>query len=448
MTAPAEAGSASRSPSILVLADDLTGAADCGLQFTAAGLKTRVFLNSAAKAETAGCDAIVIDCESRALETDASGAAIESAMNGVSLGGVRLFKKIDSTMRGNVGAEIDAMARASQCRTVLVTPAYPSMGRTVSAGILLVDGVPVAETSIAEDPATPVHESRIIDLIGPQMPGVRIVSVSPDELADLERIRAWAEESSRAGTYLCLVVDAETDDDLRRAAALGRDIEAATGPLLWAGSAGIAEHLSRVWGGSAGTGPTALPPATRPALLVCGSVNPVAIEQIDAVCEAHGIEPVVMSAEALIDDALEAEARRCADRIEAIYAQSGKIAVLTTSHESSQIRRVMEIAADKGLTRRDASRLVARGLGRVAKLLLDSGTIGRLIATGGDTARATMEACGIAAVEIRGTVLPGMPLVTAIGPLECHIVTKAGGFGHREALAEALTYLIEGRANP
>ncbi|MCE7030171.1 four-carbon acid sugar kinase family protein [Jiella avicenniae] len=448
MTGPAETAAARRSASILVLADDLTGAADCGLQFTASGLRTRVFLDTAATAETSGCDAIVIDCESRALESDASRSAIETAMNGIALDGVRLFKKIDSTMRGNVGAEIDAMARKSGCRTVLVTPAYPSMGRTVAEGVLLVDGTPVDRTAIARDPATPVVESRIIDLISPQMPDVRIVPVLPDELGDVDRIRQWATAAAQAGTYLCLVIDARTDDDLQRAAALGGEMEGVAGPILWAGSAGIAEHLSKLWGGSAGAGPTDLPPARRPALLVCGSVNPVAIEQIDAACAAHGIEPVVMSAEALIDDALEVEAKRCADEVAAIYARSSKIAVLTTSHQSQQIRRVMELAAKKGLGRREASRLVANGLGRVAKLLLDAGTIGRLVATGGDTARATMEACGITAVDIRGTVLPGMPLVTAIGPLECHIVTKAGGFGHREALAEAMTYLIEGTVNP
>ena len=64
----------------------------------------------------------------------------------------RWFKKIDSTLRGRIGAEVDALMRATGPRTAVVCPAFPAQGRVVLDRVLLVDGVPVAETPIARDP--------------------------------------------------------------------------------------------------------------------------------------------------------------------------------------------------------------------------------------------------------------------------------------------------------
>ncbi|MCW4115553.1 hypothetical protein NPA31_011325 [Aurantimonas sp. MSK8Z-1] len=437
-------------PAVVVLADDLTGANDSGLHFAAHGLRTRVFVDPGSSIGSADCDVVILDCESRGMEADGARAAVRAAHAAFAPGASHLYKKIDSTLRGNVGAEIDEFARAAGATLVLMTPAYPAMGRTVEDGVLLVNGTPVAETAIAADPANPVRESRIQALLEADMPGVTIRRITPHDLPDAGALAADAERLQGAGGYLCLVADAASERDIEAIAAYGETLSRQTGPILWAGSAGLAAPLPKLWALAPGEAAPALAPAARPALLVCGSVNPVAVAQLDRAAEVHGVEPVVLAADALFrtrSDA-DAEIERCVAHLSETLGTAGSVGILTTAHAPGEVRGAMDLARRNGLSRRDASRIIARGLGQVAQVLIERGAIGRLLATGGDTARAVLEAAGIEALDVRGTVLPGMPLVTARGTVDCHIVTKAGGFGDPDALADAMRHLIEGRIAP
>src|SRR4051794_25466561 len=127
---------------ILALADDLTGALEIGAKFAAAGIPATV---STALAWDRSTPVSVIDTETRHLPA-AEAAAIIGRLARVADNVRLLFKKTDSTLRGNIGAELDALAAVFPASRVVYVPAYPRMGRTVRDGTLLVNGVPVHET--------------------------------------------------------------------------------------------------------------------------------------------------------------------------------------------------------------------------------------------------------------------------------------------------------------
>ena len=144
-----------RSRSFGVLADDLTGAMDTGVAFARAGLRTVV---SFGVPPGTSPDVLVVTTDSRAEGPLVAVRKVKQAAR--SLAGRYVYKKIDSTLRGNVGVEIRAALETLNLARAVVSPAFPGSGRTVLGGRLLVNGKPLEETGFAHDPASPVVTSR------------------------------------------------------------------------------------------------------------------------------------------------------------------------------------------------------------------------------------------------------------------------------------------------
>src|SRR3954466_10423336 len=165
---------------VAIVADDLTGACDAAVGLTRAGMRAEVALPGAAA--PAGAEVAAIDIRSRHL------AAPEAARRtaewvGALRGAPLLVKKLDSTLRGNVRAELEAALAASGRRAALVAPAFPLYGRTTSGGVQRLDGVPVHEGFAGEDPVSPARTSDVLRLLG-------ATPLRREELGDGARIEA------------------------------------------------------------------------------------------------------------------------------------------------------------------------------------------------------------------------------------------------------------------
>ncbi|HWQ57201.1 MAG TPA: four-carbon acid sugar kinase family protein [Bryobacteraceae bacterium] len=218
---------------VLALADDLTGALEAGAKFAAAGVRTVVTLGGNLPA---GVPVVVVDTQSRHLPAEeAAGRVFDLARAAFEAGARMVYKKTDSTLRGNIGAELGAVVRASGGTELVYAPAYPAMGRTVRQGCLYVDGVPVSETAFARDTLNPVSESSIVRVLAGQ-------TSAP--------IRVW---------------DGETDADIEAAARAAIPARMAAGPAAMAEALAALLPLER----------TATPgwPAMRRALVVNGSLH-------------------------------------------------------------------------------------------------------------------------------------------------------------------------------
>jgi uncharacterized protein YgbK (DUF1537 family) len=352
---------ADASAALTIVADDLTGACDTGALFAGRGpVPITVWPDTPVTAPVS-----VIDTESRAADAEEAAARVARA----AAGRERCFKKIDSTLRGRVGAELDALLRATGAATAVVCPALPAEGRAVVERVLTVHAVPVAETAIADDPAFPraAGSSSVVDLLRSQLDRplawipLAQVREGPSALAArLERLR---------GTVA--VADAETDEDLDRLVAAVLALPQA--PLL-AGAAGLGRALAARLGLLADR---VEPPAGRRWLVAAGSLHPATRRQID-VARAAGL-------------------------------------------------RVLATPPDPGADRaRAAARLAEEVVAALAREETDV-----LVVTGGETAVAVFRALGATRIDLVGAPAPGLAWGWLAAPRRppLAVLTKAGGFG-------------------
>src|SRR5713101_6647873 len=264
---------ATASQVVTIIADDLTGACDTGCLFAGPG---PVGVLAAPALTAADSSVITVDTESRSLPPREAAAAIHAAARrlGERLASGRVFKKIDSTLRGAAGVELTALLEHGPPFTgALVCPAFPAQRRVVRHGRLLVDSVPVHESAIARDPAFRAATSDVADLLAGGAPVVPL---------GLDDVRAGAEKVAHLLEHhrgALVAADAETDADL---ATLAEAALLAPGTLI-AGSAGLGRALSRALGCAAPA--VALPPG-RARLVVVGSLHPASRAQLDALLAA------------------------------------------------------------------------------------------------------------------------------------------------------------------
>jgi len=355
--------------SLTIVADDLTGACDTGALFTGRGA---VPVAVWPRVPT-GDGVRVGDTETRGL-----GAADAAGRIRAVTGPGAHFKKIDSTLRGRIGAEVDALMTAAGATTALLCPALPAQGRQVVDRILTVDGVPVAETAVAQDPEfpKPAASSSVVDLLRAQLDRplgwVPLAQVREDVDALVSRLRRLA------GTVL--VADAETDADLDRLAAAA--VALSPSPLL-AGSAGLAQALSRRLGL---LGPRVPVPPGRRWLVVAGSRHPATRRQV-------------------------AEARAAG----------------------------LAVVAGPDVEAADRAR-VAAAVAATARERLARGEFDAVVVTGGETAVALHAALAPERLELLGAPGPGLALarLRAAGHPALPLITKAGGFGAPDLLVSLL----------
>ncbi len=143
---------------VLALADDLTGALEVGAKFAGEGVASVVTTDAAFQCTV---PVMVIDTETRHLAPALAAAQVTLVLQQAHRRGVTLiYKKTDSTLRGNIAAELEALAGFYGVR-VIYAPAYPAMGRIVTDGRLYVNGVLLEHTGFAKDPLNPITDSRV-----------------------------------------------------------------------------------------------------------------------------------------------------------------------------------------------------------------------------------------------------------------------------------------------
>jgi len=400
-------------PRIGVIADDLTGAMDSGLQFGKRGIETLVPISWERLPEA---DVIVVDTETR--EASASVAYGRLRRVASHFQAEHVYKKVDSTMRGNVGFELRALSEVLQPRGIVIAPAFPANGRTTLRGHQLVEGKPLELTFFAHDPRWPMRESHLPTLLMEQagadvgLVGLAVVERGPEALIQ------WL--ASCADRYV--VVDAVSDGHL---AVVAEAVVRLEDEWLPCGSAGLAAawadalHLvgsssERVRSGDSG-----------PVLVVAGSRNDATRHQLAYAVQRWSLKRVDLDVGNLWSPEREM-ARVAAQIMPALSA--GRDAMVTATFSP--------LAAGR-------EALVADLLGAVVAEVAEGVRLGGLFATGGDVSIAVCRALGVQALRIVDEVQAGVPGGRLVGGgcAGLRVVTKAGGFGDQRVLLDALAYL-------
>jgi D-threonate/D-erythronate kinase len=182
-----------RASHIVVIADDLSGAAElAGIAFAhglSAEVQTR--FEPASKAQV-----VAVDTDSRGLPAEAAERVREVAEQVVATQPTLIFKKVDSVLRGQPRAEIEAILAATGQRRAVLVPANPSRGRVIESGRYLINGVPLDQTEFANDPDYPRLSSEVAALLGGTTENIVISDVAT--AGDLKRIARSLEQTTLA----------------------------------------------------------------------------------------------------------------------------------------------------------------------------------------------------------------------------------------------------------
>ncbi len=409
-------------PQIAIIADDLTGAVDAGAPFARAGLLTLLAtLSSGLAAELLECDVLAISTESRHESEEKAAAKTRLAAMQIQQEGrdkeVRwLYKKIDSTLRGHPHRELAAVMDTSGFEQALVAPAFPAQGRTTIGGRQLVQGTLVEHTPFGRE----VVSSDLLTLFK-RGPGKRLCRLI--ELSTVQRGQDAVCEELNGPEPAVVIGDAETDADL---VTLARAALACRVRLL-CGSAGLARALADLLPASP-RAPTPEFPRCSPGsvLVVAGSRHPRTICQVKT---AHRRGAALLrpelTAESLDDRTVERTVESAARHL-----ARGQAVILTT------------IGLDDSPL---GTQTVATTLSDVARELVADQQVGRLVLTGGDIAAAVCDALGVSGLWLRGEIEPGVVWAVLLGGLlpGLPVITKAGGFGADNALAEAIGHPLD-----
>jgi uncharacterized protein YgbK (DUF1537 family) len=382
-------------PRLIIVADDLTGAMDVAGPLAGRGLPTWVVatVDGCTLAMLPAAEVVSINADSRHLSEARAAQRIPIVVREfVHPDSEILIKKIDSTLRGNVVIETLAMLEASGRSAAVVAPAFPRQGRTFVDGVVRVDGVVLMETDFARDALSP-----------PPLEPLHVLFRRADAHADVRSVgRGGPISLAQDGRRQIFVVDSVSDEDLR---ATLRTLEGRLKDTLLVGSAGVAEALAEICFEQA-PGTCTTPELQGPVLFVVGSRAQQSAQQADALVAAGSARIVT--------------------------APNGNVDIAVTVRATEPVL-VLKAAPDVKRGDGDPSEVAWR-LGQGVATILERRSIAAIVATGGDTAIAILQHLHQPTLRVVGTLLPGIPFCRIqAGGREVWFVTKAGGFGSRDA---------------
>jgi len=402
-------------PEIALIADDLTGSLDTGLQFRKKGLITVVPVELNQPLPQA--QALVLNTNSRNLPGDVAYRRVYRICRPLKAGGI--YKKIDSTMRGNVGKEALAILNAQKIAKAVVVPTVPVMGRAVEGGILRVHGTPLLKTAYARDPFHPLWTSRVSSLLEKET-GERVGFIG---IKEVRKGASHLAQKIQETPARLLSLDAVLQSDLK---IIAQACNLLSGQVLPCGSVGLADELNLAFRRPSrklkNKGPRG------PLLIISASRNPTTATQIET-ARNHSHFPLVEPDLGRLTNPRTSgsEAEAAAQNLVEVLAKGGG-AILTTTFQ-------------KHLPGKET--MIPKILGKAAVHLLEKVRLGGLVLTGGDLAMGVCERLSSSALLIEEEVLPGIPCSTLTdGPFKglC-MVSKAGGFGEKDALWQIIQYL-------
>ncbi len=366
----------------VVVADDLSGAAECAAEFMQPEVPTVIRLvNTAGKASAS---TLVWDLDAREAAPTLSFDILESVHQSR-----RTYVKIDSLLRGN-WAQLVALVAKTVPRPIIFCSALPRLGRGMRDGFVNLSPVLAAGQRLAHYQASAIQG---LAWAGTSAGHHQLGDGTEDAICQ----RLWAALQRNSVT----VVDATTDDELDK---LALALESLPIPYTAIGSAGLASALARVL--APPTNICALGRTSSMAVLVGSQTGP-AREQLAELAAKSG-ETVGMWS------AIHGHA--------AVFAPPPQDRVL---HLFSTQLDESDTQGGRDLTRRF-----------VHDALANLPPVDCFVATGGETARALCDALGVGQIDVLGQIEPGISLARMKTPDGVRrLVLKSGSFGDRGTLA-------------
>ena len=422
-----------------IIADDLTGANDSALQFHIQGADTQILLgNDVEPVNKENTQTWAISTESRNVSPHDAYEQVKATVQWFVdiLKPDYFYKKIDSTVRGNIAVETLGMLETLEWDAAVVIPAFPSEGRITVGGYHLLKGVPIERTEMARDPHSPTCESHLPTLLKCQLPENFHNIISLIELSTVMKgagpILRELNEQIADGKKL-IVVDAVSSVDIEQ---ITLAITKSDYKILPAGTAAGAKAFSKIWIPEIEENTTKEELPTLPKLIISGSatqINSNQIEKLEQSTEFSDKREIISLDLMTILGGVKEE---LVEKI--VSALNEKSFVLV--HTANLIKNYQGISDESlraELTKAELASVITDFLSELTKKVVERKEL-ILITLGGETSFKCCAEIEATQLELVDEVAPAIALSKANNGQ--WIVTKSGNLGNPDTLIYILKY--------
>lgn len=430
-------------PQCVVIGDDITGVNATGVLLKKMDYKTYTVMNLE-KVELSTmmeCDCLMYPTDSRGVSADIAYNRVFNVAKLLQSDDVKVYaKRIDSTLRGNLGSETDALLDAlGDDYIAIAASCFPESGRIILGGYMLVNGIPLHKTNIAIDPKTPVTTSEVKPIFEKQSKYPVGQILMSDMMDGKEVLAAMILEKVNAGCRT-LVFDCVTQEDLDLIA----DAVIESGIKFIAVDPGVfTATISRK---------LIVPRENseeRPKILaVVGSVNSNTRDQMEELWLSQETFKILAESKHFVgdDEEREAEITRVVD---AVLKNMRLYDICTVAGDGLYPENRIDmpaVAAEKGCTIDDLSEMINTAFAEITyRIFKASDAFHGLYSSGGDITVAICKKFETAGLCLLDEVLPLAAYGTAIkGEFDgIHMITKGGSQGNKNAINQCITFLKE-----
>lgn len=426
------------SNNIGLIADDLTGANDTALQFHNRDCNTQLVLeicDEIANRDLIQC--LAISTESRNIPSLEAYDAVYKATSFMKseLNIEYYYKKIDSTLRGNIAREALAMLEVLEYDAAIIAPAFPNEGRITVGGYQLLNGVPIERTEMARDPYSPIYESHIPTILERQLTDSERDFVG---LIDLKTVIKGAgpilmqlNECIKAGKKL-IVIDAVSSVDLEQ---IVLATQKCNFNILPCGAAALAQCYADAWLPDVSYQQLTKNIPAQPKLIISGSATELTATQIKTLKDSNCFSNANFIP-LKIEDIMSGVNEEMVDRIcnnlintNIVCVHSSDIAINPEADGNALLLQ--------GITKERFISMITTYLAELTKRVLEKSSA-ILIILGGETSCKCCQAIDSKTLHIVDAVAPAMPLCVNYNAQ--WVVTKSGNLGNTQTLVDILKY--------
>lgn len=426
-----------------IIADDLTGATDTGVQFASKGYITSVIIYDEEKEmlnlKDSENEVIVLDTETRESTTILAEKKMKKILKNLDIKENDLiYKKVDSTLRGNIGKELDIIINELNIDYCIFSPSFPEGKRITSEGRLIVEDIPLGYSDYYEGELNSEQASYISNILEEQSE-INIEVINIDILESFNfNLKKIIEEFSIPRKSI-IIFDSIENGDLKKIMLNSRTI---AGKKIFAGSAGLASYLIAGDKNKNHHSKNEMLKSER-ILIAAASRREIVDKQIEELKEHNVFLELKFDVEAILkeyDELIKKYLEYLKKNIKA-----NKIVIIRPDPIFKKKRKIDGLIEEHNITFRKLSIMIKDFTADLTKEILKVYNDFDLLITGGDTAAGICNKLNIKELHIINELLAGIPIskVDSKEYGQFKIITKAGGFGNKDAFNEIVKKLIE-----
>ena len=382
-----------------IIADDITGGAAVAGEIARNGRCVKLLRSIETRLDANR--SVVLETGSRYLSPQMAQAYVIRSVNALKKAGFTVaMKKIDSTLKGNVAAELAAF-KESTGKRLIVIPACPEVRIAIRDGVQWKPGGQGGDVK------------AILQDIFSEMPAVLPLAVTRQGPA---AVTQWL----RTCTASIVLVDSELQEDMNNAASGAL----MNGETTFAGTYGLGAALTSV---PAFSGWLETVHAKR-MVVIAGSTSSVTQQQIQRFT-ASGVPEIRLDVKRLLGSERAQEIRRV---YEAVPDDNHQSVVVHTDAQNTaeELRRY---CAKQGWSENDLAQKLAEPFSEILQRFKGDG----IFFIGGETTGAIFDVLSWKEMEIFGEFAPGIPVARIPSTDHPFVLTKPGAFSDEAVLLRA-----------